>query len=241
MKIDMRQTKRWMKWSAPLGLAIVLAACGGKNDDHAPAESASASASARASAGASPSASPSVSPSASAVASPSPSAGASASSGAGASAGEVKAGFERFTDKENGYSIQYPKDWTVQTKVQGVNAAFLSPSEGADDQFNENVTLVVQDLSGAQAGTMEQYANETQKALEKMITDFKLVSSEHSEDDKAFFLEYTGKQGQFDLHWQQAAMIKGDKAFIVTYTAEPDSVEKYQDTVGAMVDTLTYE
>lgn len=233
MKIDMPQTKKWLKWSAPLGLAIVLAACGGKNDDNAPAESASPSATATASASAI--ASPSASPIASTTAS------ASASSGAGTSAGEVKSGFERFTDEENGYSIQYPKDWTVQTKVQGVSAAFLSPSEGSDDQFNENVTLVVQDLSGAQTGTMEQYANETQKALEKMITNFKLVSSEHSEDDKAFYLEYTGKQGQFDLHWQQAAMIKGDKAFIVTYTAEPDSIEKFQDTVGAMVDTLTYE
>lgn len=125
--------------------------------------------------------------------------------------------------------------------MPGVTAAFLSPAESADDAFHENVTIVVQDLTGAESGTMEQYADQTKQALEKMITDFKLIESRASAEDKGFFLEYTGKQGQLDLHWQQAAVIESDKAYIITYTAEPGKVDKYKDVVATMVDTLSYK
>ncbi|MDG0812547.1 PsbP-related protein [Cohnella rhizosphaerae] len=236
MKNKANRTNSYLKWTAPIGLALILAACGNGKDNNETAATDSPSATATASVSASPSASVDAS------ASPSPSVDAgSASEPAARPAGELKSGFELYEDADDGYSIQYPKDWTVQTDIQGVSAAFLSPADGDSDPFKENVTLVVQELGGAATGSLDQYAAETQKALEKMITNFKLVSSEKSDADHAFFLEYTGTQGQFDLHWQQAAIIDDDKAYIVTYTAEPGNVEKYQDTVGEMIDTLSYE
>ncbi|WP_217594648.1 PsbP-related protein [Cohnella sp. GbtcB17] len=240
MKIKANQTNSIIKWTAPLGLALMLAACGNSGNNNEPAATESPAATATATVSASPSASADASPSANASPSASENAG-SASEAAAPSAGALKSGFQLYEDADDGYSIQYPKDWTVQTDITGVSAAFLSPSEGDSDAFKENVTLVVQELGGATTGSIDQYAAETQKALEKMITDFKLVSSEKSDEDNAFFLEYTGKQGQYDLHWQQAAIIEKDKAYIVTYTAEPGNVEKYQDTVGEMIDTLSYK
>lgn len=240
MKIKANQTNSIIKWTAPLGLALMLAACGNSGDNDKPAATDSPAATATASVPASPSASLEASPSANA--SPSASANAGPASEAAASpAGALKSGFQLYEDADDGYSIQYPKDWTVQTDITGVSAAFLSPADGDSDTFKENVTLVVQDLAGAATSSLDQYASETQKALEKMITNFKLVSSEKSDENHAFFLEYTGTQGQFDLHWQQAAIIEDDKAYIVTYTAEPGNVEKYQDTVGEMIDTLSYK
>lgn len=234
MKIKANQPNSYLKWTAPLGLALILAACGNSGDNNNTAATASppATASASASFTASPSASAEASPGASTAA---------ASEAAARPDGELKSGFQLYENAEDGYSIQYPKDWTVQNDIQGVSAAFLSPADNDSDLFKENVTLVVQDLGAAATGSIDQYADETQKALEKMITNFKLVSSEKSEEDHSFFLEYTGQQGQYDLHWQQAAIIGNDKAYIVTYTAEPDSVEKYQDTVGEMIDTLSYK
>lgn len=242
MKIKAKQTNSLIKWTAPLGLALMLAACGNSGDNNEPAatESPATTATATASVSASPSASLDASPSANASPSASANAG-SASEAAASPAGALKSGFQLYEDADEGYSIQYPKDWTVQTDITGVSAAFLSPADNDSDAFKENVTLVVQELGGAATGSIDQYAAETQKALEKMITDFKLVSSEKSDEDHAFFLEYTGKQGQFDLHWQQAAIIENDNAYIVTYTAEPGNVEKYQDTVGEMIDTLSYK
>lgn len=232
MKKTRKQLKNWLKWSAPLGLAIALTACGG-NDKNANANASGASQTAASTASASPIASPDATVSASPTASPS-AANASPDSG-------PKAGYQLYEDADSGVSMQYPSDWTTQNNVPGVTAAFLSPAESDSDAFRENVTLVVQDLGDADTGSIEEYADQTKQALEKMITDFKLINSETSAEDNGFSLEYSGKQGQLDLHWQQAAFIDGGKAYVVTYTAEPDKVDKFQDTVAEMVDTLTYK
>ena len=48
------------------------------------------------------------------------------------------------------YAVQYPNDWTLSSSdgKMGMEFILLAPRSGDDDQFNENITLAVEDLSG---------------------------------------------------------------------------------------------
>ena len=46
-----------------------------------------------------------------------------------------------------GISIKYQRDWVKQEGVMGTVVAFLSPKEGTSDIFQENLNIMVQDLS----------------------------------------------------------------------------------------------
>ncbi|RKP50101.1 hypothetical protein D7Z26_20035 [Cohnella endophytica] len=207
-------------------LALALSACGGSKDGKNEASPSASSASPSASA--SPSESPSESPSPSAEAS--------------APASDVLAGFKLFEDKSNGTSIQYPEDWKLVENAGGAIAAFLAPAEGDNDKFQENVNIIVQDLQG-QDITLEQYAQISKDQINQLITDAKIVSGEtfKADDGTEFYsLIYNGKQGEYTLTWQQVFAIANGKAYIMTYTAEPDSFDKYVDTVGQMADTWIF-
>lgn len=228
-----KPSKQVLKVSIALGLlAMALSACGGSKDDN---KDASPSASASVSASASPSASASETPSAS------PSATASASVEASAPASNVAAGFKLFEDKTNGTSIQYPEDWTVQENIGGALVAFLSPTESGNDKFQENLNIVVQDLGGEEV-TLEQYAEVTKQSLSQVITDLEIVSAEMASGDDGqdvYTMEYTGKQGEFELDWKQAFTIAGGKAYVLTYTAELANIDAFADVVGPMAESWT--
>ncbi|BBI31446.1 PsbP-related protein [Cohnella abietis] len=214
-------SRKALKVSVALGLlALALSACGGnsKEEKNSPSPYVSASPSASATSSESPSASPS-------------------------SEASVAAGFKLFESKENGTSIQYPESWTTQENIPGAIIAFLTPLEGENDKFQESVNIVVQDLGG-QAITLEQYGELSKQSLPQFITDMELIDAELAKTDAGtefYTLEYTGKQGAFDLHWRQIVTISGGKAYILSYTAEPDSFDKYVETVGTMVDSWIFE
>jgi len=114
---------------------------------------------------------------------------------------------------------------------------FTAPLEGTDDQFAENVSVIVEDLGGASV-TVEQYAEISKKQLETVITDFK-IESEEKVDEGAYGIYYTGKQGKLDLSWQQLFLIEDGLAYVFTYTAEPGSFEKFGEAAGQIIDSWT--
>ncbi|MFC5470156.1 PsbP-related protein [Cohnella suwonensis] len=223
-----RQPKNGIKIAFALGvLALALSACGGNDKKEESSPSPSASASPSASVAASPSASPSESPSASAA---SPSSASEAGS----------TGMQHYKGELT--SIDYPSDWTLVENVGGAVAAFMSPKDGDDDKFQENVNVVVQDLEG-QDVTLEQYAQITKDQIGQLITDAEMIGEESMDADdgtKLYSLLYSGNQGEFNLNWQQVFTIVDGKAYILTYTAEPDQFDKYVETVGTMADTWIF-
>ncbi|MDI4647333.1 PsbP-related protein [Cohnella hashimotonis] len=217
----MLRVKPILKWSLPLSLALVLAACGGgasdKNNDamltasELPASSPSASAS--------PSASP-------------------GDSGMAPSA-QVLPGFVLFKDEGSGVEIQYPEKWELSHDVPGAIVSFMTALEDGD-KFRDNVSISMQDL-GEDQMDLAQYVELTKQQLQEVITDFKMISEENFSTDDGLdikVIKYTGKQGDFSLTWQQLLSIKNGKAYILTYLAEDDAFDKYVETVGKMVETL---
>lgn len=231
------KAKQLLKWSLPLGLALVLAACGGgssnKNDDATPSESELHASS--------PTVSPSESdmaPSESEMPASSPSVSPSVSPSASVEIPELP-GFARFKDEESGLEIQYPKEWTMHH--DGINsiAVFTTPPE---DGFPANVTITTQDLGGDKMD-LDQYVDQKKKQMQEAFPDFKMIEDESFLTDDGTDLDirvikFTVKQGDIKMTLQQLLTIKNGKAYGLTYTADDDTFDKYVEKVGQMVTTL---
>jgi len=109
---------------------------------------------------------------------------------------------------------------------------FMSPLENKRDTFSENINFIIEDLSG-QGITLADYAKITKQQLGASIKDFEIVDEgvNTSEDGmKSYNLIYDGEgqQGR-DLRWQLKVMMLDETAYVITYTAERDSFDKFHD------------
>ena len=138
-----------------------------------------------------------------------------------------------------GIRIKYPAEWTKQEQVMGAVVVFLAPTEGPSDIFQENVNIIVQDLS-AQPMTLDEYTELGLGQIEQFITDANILDSTTATlaGIPGGRLVYTGKQGQYDLKWMQVWTIKNDKAYVISYTAEIGRYSAFLETVEEMIDSF---
>src|SRR5690606_5363722 len=88
----------------------------------------------------------------------------------------IKDGWKRF-ERDN-YQIDYPKDWELdESGKHGTVIAILSKKENDDDQFRENVNLVIQDLKGKRV-SLDKYTDVSLGQVENQMPDSKLLINE---------------------------------------------------------------
>ncbi|XID92476.1 DcrB-related protein [Paenibacillaceae bacterium WGS1546] len=204
-------------------LSVALSACGGnKEEQSSPTPPASSSAT--------PSASPSETPSESPSASPP---GAEEATGdaavSGPAAPEAPTGYQEYVDEVYGTTFRYPEGWEVEGSDGGtIVATFFVPPEDENDVFEENVSVAIEDLGGEDV-TLEILAEASKKQLGEAIANFQIVKEETAELDGLpyYSLHFSGTQGELDLIWQQVYMIVDGFTYIFTYTAEPESFDKF--------------
>ncbi len=74
-----------------------------------------------------------------------------------------------------------------------------------------------------------------------MTQDFKIVESDTNATlggNPAYKLVYTGVEEGIDLQAMLILTIKGDKAFIISYIAEPSKFSYYLPTLQKMISSL---
>ena len=139
------------------------------------------------------------------------------------------AGYLSYTDADNTVTFQYPPDWTIQEGMSGTKVMFLSPRSGENDLFPENVNLIIQDISQNPI-TQSQFTMLIIQQIEKTITDSQIqaeLSATTLAGQPANKVVYSGKQGQYDLQWNQNWTTKDNKIYIVTYAAQTENYDQY--------------
>ena len=135
--------------------------------------------------------------------------------------------FEKYTAAD--FTIKYPSDWKVdESGTMGTKVIFFSPLESADDQFSENINIMTQDLT-ASPMTLKEYTDLSVKQINTLVTNGKIIESTtmQTPSGEGQRLVYTMDQGQYHLQFEQLYVIKKDKVYLVTYTAETTSYQKY--------------
>ncbi len=147
---------------------------------------------------------------------------------------EIQNGWKLLSEKN--YSIQYPENWTLNKSGQmGVSFYLLSPLSSKSDRFKENVNLVIEDLTGHNL-SLDNYVDISKNQIKTMITEGNIVLSERIKNNKLEHhkIIYTGKQGVYDLKFEQYFWVENDKAYILTLTSEEASYKSFK-TIGESI------
>lgn len=147
--------------------------------------------------------------------------------------------WKEYKDNINHFIVKYPEKWQTKTSVNAV--AFLSPREGEHDLFQENVNLMLQDLS-QQPLTLERYTEITKKQIVDNLGSSAIVSLKSttlSGQPAQEFIYNMNYQGRV-LKIKQVWFIKGTIAYLFTYTAEPNKYDKYLDISTEIINSFKF-
>ncbi|MEX2379194.1 MAG: hypothetical protein WD530_00505, partial [Vicingaceae bacterium] len=114
---------------------------------------------------------------------------------------------------KNEYLIEYPNNWDLDESGQMGTSFFLfSALQSQEDQFRENVNLLIQDLSGHQLD-LDEYVELSEDQIKKMITDSEIIESKRVVNSESTYHKvlYTGKQGTYHLKFVQYYWLVADK------------------------------
>ncbi len=144
-----------------------------------------------------------------------------------------------YTNAEKHYTIKYPSEWTKSEQKGYV--AFLSPLDSASDDFRENVNVMVQDLS-ANPVDLDQYTSITKSQIEGMegssiisIKD-KMVGGLKGKEVN-YNLKYNGRLLRLKAYYT----IKGKEAYLLTFTALPESYSRYELVGKDVMDSFVFD
>jgi len=147
--------------------------------------------------------------------------------------------WNEYVDNVNNYKIKYPDKWTKQSMPNGI--AFLSPKENEKDMFQENVNLMLQDLS-QQPMNLEQYTELTKKQVTDNLGASAIVSLKATTlagqvaKELVYNMNYQGRSLKLKQYW----FVKENTAYLYTYTAEPSKYDKYETTATELIRSFTF-
>ncbi|NQX81349.1 MAG: hypothetical protein HRT66_05065 [Flavobacteriaceae bacterium] len=141
---------------------------------------------------------------------------------------------------EKDYSIQYPEKWDLNKSGQmGTSFILFSQLTSKNDKFKENVNLIIQDLTGHNID-LNKYVEISEGQIKTMITDGNIISSNRIKNKVTEFQKviYTGKQGIFNLKFEQYYWVQHDKAYVLTLTCEVNEFKNFKDIGEKMLDSF---
>lgn len=148
------------------------------------------------------------------------------------------------TYNKSGISVDYPEGWIVRENPSaGVIVAFGSPKESEADTFVDNVNVSTSDLSSKADITLDQVATLWQKQTEEDMAaggTFKVLETKSDQlvGEDAKRLIYTYSKEGIDIKGMVVIALKDKKAYIVTYTAEEKSFDKFLNVANTIVSSL---
>ncbi|NJO91567.1 MAG: hypothetical protein HC831_23345 [Chloroflexia bacterium] len=143
---------------------------------------------------------------------------------------------------KNEYSISYPSDWELnETGQMGTKFLIFSDIESENDKFRENINLIIQDLSSYSID-LEQYKNISKEQISSMLINASIyeVSKKNSWGLDYYKLVYSGMQDDLNLKFVQYYWVENKTAYILTFTAEQKTFDKFWPVGEKIMDGLSW-
>lgn len=149
---------------------------------------------------------------------------------------------KRYVSYENsdyGIKLEHPKKWTIQEKLDSwqPEVKFISPKENDTDNFQEKVTVAIENLS--QPLSIKEYVAKTTAQIEvdnTIIESGKKTNFANKEGREIIYQEKNGNKKRREV-W----MIKNQKVYIATYTAEEEKFDKFAKQADKIIQSVKIE
>ncbi|GEM_PF-1516001 len=144
--------------------------------------------------------------------------------------------FLEHKDLEYNVRILYPHTWKLIESKENI-FAFQEPKRGNDDTIQENINLIMNDVSG-QKVTFDQFKVLALDNLKQTVPDFILVDSSATTlaGSPAQKVVFTGFKPRLKL--VQVITLKNEITYALTFVSTPTEFERYDKTVQKMVDSF---
>jgi serine/threonine-protein kinase len=145
----------------------------------------------------------------------------------------------------------YPSNWEKEENVGGSRSCanklidigrFSPPFENSNsDKSAENFDVKVDDISDITPISLAKYANDT---IEDLRKNFNIISEDRNatagNNNPAYKIEYNGTEEDVNLNAMIIFMIKDDKAYIISYMAEPSRYYSDLPVVQKMIASIEF-
>lgn len=142
--------------------------------------------------------------------------------------------------KKSNYLIKYPENWTLDT-THKTPADFIisSPLSSTEDQFMENLNLVIQDLSGLNFD-LDNFTALSEQQIQNYMDESELIESVRMKKSGTEYqhLIYTAKNSGRILRFEQYYWIRNEKAYILSFTCELDQFDLFKDVSELILESF---
>ncbi len=147
-----------------------------------------------------------------------------------------------YASKTNGYTITPPVGWQQKDLggVGGVETAFF---DAPKNKFSTNFNMVVTQAKGMQkipdTATLKAIGDQLQTSLSSSLAGFKLISRKTDTfgGQPAVYINYYGPN---KLELLQYVTIYREKAYVLTFTAQPTEFTKQQATFTGVKNSFKF-
>lgn len=137
------------------------------------------------------------------------------------------------------YSIKYPQSWELnQNQQKGLEFILFTALESEQDKFKENINLVIEDLTGKDID-LKTYSEISESQIKKYFFKAQILENILVKKELEYQkIIYTGKQGAFQLKFEQYYFIIDHMAYILTFTSEETKFEMYKEEAEKILNTF---
>ncbi|MCC5631378.1 protein kinase [Nostoc sphaeroides CHAB 2801] len=141
-----------------------------------------------------------------------------------------------------GISIKYPPSWektVAPDRITGNLVKFISPKEGNADNYLENLNLIVQDFPEAQK-ELEEFTKSYLDEIKQSYPNIKISEEGKSQlsNRPAYQVVYSFEEDGINIKRLQVWMVKNNKVYIITYTADVAKYSEYFPTAQTMINSF---
>ena len=138
-----------------------------------------------------------------------------------------------------GFKVDYPQIWSKQNRDDffATGVVFFSPLTKDGDNFKERVSVLVENLSSdlSLAQYTDQSIAEIKKLSDPDVAEPQIISLGANEGRQVV---YDSKENGKPVQRMQTWSVKNGRAYVITYTAKPDSYDTYLPIVEKMIESF---